>query len=350
MEIVRLEERQKWDKIVTLFNNYDVYYLNGYVRAFALHGDGIPVLCYYNTDEGRAICVLMVRDIAKDINFTGKIPNSKYWDAVTPYGYGGFLTEGNIDYELLNEEFLNTLKELGIISVFYRFHPVLANADSLSGGVSLVPMGKTIAIDLSSPEIIWNNIISKNRNMIRKAEKHGVEIFHGKNRELLKIFRNIYNATMDHDQAVPYYYFTQNFYDSINDDLHDNYEIFYAVYNNEIISMAIMIFANGYLNYHLSGSKFEYRHLAPTNLLLYKAALWGYENGLRIFHLGGGIGSGEDNLYKFKSAFNRISDYRFVVGKSIVNEEAYKTLLTLRAFTQEQEENISFFPKYRATI
>ncbi|MDE7190191.1 MAG: GNAT family N-acetyltransferase, partial [Muribaculaceae bacterium] len=132
--------------------------------------------------------------------------------------------------------------------------------------------------------------------------------------------------------------------------LYDNYEIFYAVYNGEIISIAIMIFANGYLNYHLSGSKLEYRHLAPTNLLLYKAALWGHENGLRIFHLGGGIGSGEDSLYKFKSAFNRTSNYRFVVGKSIVNEDVYNRLLNLRTFTPEQEKNISFFPKYRATI
>lgn len=36
-----------------------------------------------------------------------------------------------------------------------------------------------------------------------------------------------------------------------------------------------------------------------SGLKVYKAAIWGCEQGFRTFHLGGGVGSGEDNLYKF---------------------------------------------------
>ena len=155
---------------------------------------------------------------------------------------------------------------------------------------------------------------------------------------------------MEHDNAEAYYYFDNKFYNSIDNDLKDNYEIFYAVFNGEIIAMSIMIFANGFMNYHLSGSKYEFRNLAPSNLLLYKAALWGMENGMRTLHLGGGLGSEEDNLYKFKAAFNRNSDYRFSIGKMIVDYQKYDYLLSLREFNQGQLEHISYFPKYRGNI
>lgn len=82
--------------------------------------------------------------------------------------------------------------------------------------------------------------------------------------------------------------------------------------------MSIILFANKQMHYHLSGSVMEYRNLAPSNLLLYKAALWGCEHGYKTFHLGGGVGSGEDNLYKFKAAFNKNSNYQFSIAKYIL--------------------------------
>ena len=57
------------------------------------------------------------------------------------------------------------------------------------------------------------------------------------------------------------------------------------------------------MNYHLSGSLGDFRSLAPTNYLLYESALWGCANGYRTLYLGGGVGSSEDNLFKFKRAF-----------------------------------------------
>ncbi len=292
----------------------------------------------------------MIRDVADDPLFKGRIPAGKYRDAVTPYGYGGFVFEGDTDKTLLSEELISALKENGIISVFFRFHPVLANATPFTDALDVIPLGKTIALDLESADTIWANITSKNRNVIRKAEKSGVVIRHGKGKKMLNEFRNIYNTTMEHDNAEPYYYFGEKFYDSIDDYLNGNYEIFYASYNGETIAMSIMIFANGYMNYHLSGSRYEYRNLAPSNLLLYKAALWGMEHGMRTFHLGGGLGSGEDNLYKFKAAFNRNSDFRFAIGKMVVSKEKYDRLMGLREFTQEQSAGISYFPQYRYKI
>ena len=350
LSIVNITDKELWDSVVIIFPKADIYYQRGYVEAFRLHGDGEPMLILYESERCRGICVMMKRDIADDAHFKDLIPPGKFFDMITPYGYGGFLFDYSPDLEgreLINSELWTTLEREGAIAAFFRFHPVLENSSDSKNLLDIIDLGHTIALDISSPEVIWENIISKNRNMIRKAEKSGVEIKHGKGMDLLDIFKEIYDETMHHDQAEDYYFFERKFYESIDSDLHDNYEIFYAVFENEIIAMSIMLFSGNQMHYHLSGSRYEYRRLAPSNLLLYKAALWGNEKGFKTFHLGGGVGSGEDNLYKFKAAFNRNSNFRFSIGKKIINEEKYNYLTGLRGFTEEMIKSASFFPVYR---
>lgn len=184
--------------------------------------------------------------------------------------------------------------------------------------------------------------------MIRKAEKSGVVIKHGKGMELLDMFKKIYEETMLRDNATAYYYFPRHFYESINSDLADNHEVFYAEHEGRIISMAIMIYAGACMNYHLSGSLTEFRHLAAGNLLLKEAAEWGCRNGFKTFHLGGGVGSGEDSLYKFKAAFNRNSNSEFALGRLILDQQRYNHLVELRRGDETFNENSRFFPLYRS--
>lgn len=342
ISICSIKDKERWDGIVKDFSRYDVYNLSGYVKAFMIHGDGDPQLFYYETEDLRAIYVYMKRET--DIK--------GYYDSVTPYGYGGVLFEGDTSEENLQtfwKAYVEKMQAEGFVANFVRYHPVLANAIPMKSISTVIDLGKTVAVDLSSEEVIWTNIISKNRNMIRKAEKNGIEICHGKGMELFKDFKRIYNATMEKDHAEAYYFFGDAFYESIHRDLYDNYEMFYAVLNGEIIAMSIMLFANDQMHYHLSGSMIEYRNLAPSNLLLYKAALWGCEHGYKTLHLGGGVGSGEDNLYKFKAAFNRNSDYQFSIGKEIFDQKKYDELVALRA-KQDSEFNSesNYFPLYRS--
>lgn len=342
IELFDLAHSEEWDNKVMSFTNYDVYYLSGYVRAFHLHGDGDPYLLYYEVDGLKAIYVYMRRPTAIE----------EVYDSVTPYGYGGVLFEGDTSEKNLMAFWKAYVEEMGkehIVDNFVRYHPVLKNAEPMKSVSNVIDLGKTIAMDLTSPELIWDNIHSKNRNMIRKAEKNGIVIEHGQGMDLFDKFIKIYNATMDKDHAEEYYYFKRPFYESIHYDLQDNYELFYAKLEDKIIAMSIMLFANGRLNYHLSGSDMEYRNLAPSNLLLYKAALWGSEKGFKTFHLGGGVGSGEDNLYKFKAAFNKVSDYQFSIGKQVFNQEKYEELVKIRKESDLNfDETSHYFPLYRA--
>lgn len=341
IKVFDISQAEVWDEVVKSFSNYDIYYLCGYVKAFHVHGDGEPQLLYYTSDGIRAIYVYIQREITEGV-----------YDIITPYGYGGILFDGDVSEKKLLSfkiDYRDYMIEKGVVDNFVRYHPILNNAANMRFISTIIDLGNTVAMDLSSEDIIWNNITSKNRNMIRKAEKNGVEIMHDRSLDLFEDFMRIYNSTMDKDNAEDYYYFEKEFYYSIHNDLYDNYEMFYAVYEDEIIAMSIMIFANGHMHYYLSGSLSEYRNLAPGNLLLYKAALWGCQQGFDIFHLGGGVGSGEDNLYKFKAAFNKNSDFQFSIGKEIFNQEKYNELVNDRIDKDPLfDYNSSFFPLYRS--
>ena len=335
-------QTEQWDAIVRSFKDYDVYWLNGYVKAFQIHGDGEPLLIYCEVESARGINVVMKRDVYNDARFKDRIPQGRYFDFSTPYGYGGWLIEGT-NTEPLFQCYENWARENGIISEFARFHPMIKNHALCAGSYEVVRLGEIVHMDLCSPEGIWNNITSKNRNMIRKAIKNGVAVYNGRFPNIYEKFREIYNQTMDKDSAEEYYYFEPEFYNSILVDLEDNAQVFWAEKDGKIIAASILIGANGYLNYHLSGSLAETSSFAPGNLILYKAAIWGCINGYRTFYLGGGVGSGEDGLFKFKRSFYKGELNHFYIGKKVFIQEKYDELLGMREPTDS-----GFFPGYRA--
>lgn len=342
LTVYTLEQSEQWNAVVRSFKEYDVYWLSGYVKAFKIHGDGEPLLINYEGSNVRGINVVMKRDVAKDERFRGKIEEGKYFDFATPYGYGGWIIEGENTEELF-EAYERWIEKNGIISEFVRFHPMVKNHTHSASFYEVIQLGEVVHMDLSSPEHIWNNIISKNRNMIRKAIKNDVKVYNGRFPEIYEKFRTIYNGTMDKDDAEEYYYFKPDFYTSVLEDLPQNAQLFWAEKEGQVIAASIMIGANGYLNYHLSGSLREFSTLAPGNLILYSAAMWGCANGYRTFYLGGGVGSGEDSLFKFKRAFYKGDLNHFYIGKRIYDQEKYDELLGLRA----EIENPGYFPKYR---
>lgn len=351
IQVITIKQNELWDSIIRSFKNHDVYYLSSYTKAFQIHGDGEPILFYYEDQNLKAMNVVMKRDISLEKEFNDKLPMEAYYDVTTPYGYGGFLIEGTITEEglrTLNDKYIALCKDNGIISEFVRFHPILNNIYNLENIYDISTLGKTITMNLTSEELIWDELTSKNRNVIRKARKFGVEIYWGRSEELYTEFIGLYNATMDKDNATDYYYFEKDFYKSLLHDLKYNSLMFYAVYEGQIIAMSIILYANQQMHYHLSASDRKYQYLAPTNLLLFEASCWGCENGFKTFHLGGGLASKEDNLFKFKKAFNKHSNSHFSIGRKIFNQEKYDELLSIRRENSGFIAESEFFPKYRA--
>jgi len=344
LTVYTLEESEQWDAAVKSFSEYDVYYLSGYARSFALHGDGDPLLFWYRSENLQGIHVVMKRDVAKATCFAGKLPEQTYFDFCSPYGYAGWLTEGTGDADQLMAEYDDWCRENHIAAEFVRLHPCMPQPAFLQTHYQVVPLGNTIAMELDSPEYIWSNLSSKNRNMIRKAQKNGLTTHQANTPESYAVFQELYRQTMDRDQADAYYYFAPAFYDCLRQQLKDNCRVFYTTTaDGEVASAAIILNANQRLHYHLSGSRKDLQHLAPTNLLLYEVAAWGSENGYKTLHLGGGVGAKEDSLYAFKKAFFRGAPKQYCIAKRIIDNTTYNKLVELRG----EINNRGFFPAYR---
>ena len=118
----------------------------------------------------RAINVIIKRDLADYPPFVGKIEKNTLFDTTTPYGYGGWLIEGE-NYSALQAAYEDFCQKEHIICEFVRFHPLLENWRGLDELYTEIQLGETVFMDTSSEETIWNNLTSKNRNMIRKARK-----------------------------------------------------------------------------------------------------------------------------------------------------------------------------------
>lgn len=349
IRIINIDQEVVWNDIVKSFKKHDVYYLLEYVKAFAIHGDGVPELIYFDNDNLKAMNVVMKRDIAEDELFRNKIDKNTYYDYATPYGYGGFLFEGdysNKDIEELNTAYMELCLKKNVISEFVRFHPILENYKYNETLYDVYELGNTVTLHLNSKEEIWNKMNKKNRNVIRKAIKSGLKVYWGRDEDLFIKFKELYDQTMDKDHADDYYYFKENFYSSICEDLKDHALLFYAKLNDKICAMSIILYGNKSIHYHLSASDKNFLQYAPTNLLLYEVACWGGENGYDTLHLGGGLGSKQDNLYKFKKAFTKDEDTIFAIGKKIFDEQRYHILYEKITNKISTKEN-GYFPEYR---
>lgn len=342
IEVIEFKEKERWNQVVRSFSNYEVYNLNGYLSGLFKHGDGEPLLFLIEEGDNRAMNIVFKRDIAQAPNLKGKIKENEFFDLASPYGYGGFVVENELTEKMI-EEYSSYCAQNGIICEFVRFNPMLNNQEYCSSFYETIFLGNTISIQLDSEEYVWNNFSSKNRNMIRKAIKEGVEVKHTNEKWIINKFMELYNQTMDRDGATDYYYFKEDYYETFNDELASEHEIFYAVKDDEIIAAAIMMFANNNVHYHLSASNMTGRKYAATNLIISETAKFGVQNGYKGFHLGGGVGAAEDSLYSFKKAFNKNEPKEYYIGKKIFDKKMYSELVSI----SEVPDGNNFFPRYR---
>lgn len=334
MECIVVDEKQKWNTIVQQFNNWDIYYLNEYARALQIHGDGIPFLIVHEEGENKIAYVVLQQDISVLPYFTGNIASNQYFDWTTPYGYGGPLIQGDITEDWMRD-FVDKLtlwcKQHKIITQFLRFHPLLNNQQEMTFVSDVISQKKVVYIDTTSKEIIWKNMTPNNRNMVRKAEKNEISIFHDTG-QYLDVFLEIYEGTMRMHDASDYYLFPKEYFKYLIEEMNENVVFFYAKYQEKIISASMFFYNEKFMHYHLSGTLPEYRKLASANMLLTKAAEWAAEHGISMMHLGGGLRN-EDSLLDFKKHFNRNGMLDFFIGRNIFDKQKYKELVQIRKKT-----------------
>lgn len=332
IELIKYNDAKRWNDIVCTYDKKDIYYMCEYAVSFMENEDGVPYLLNYEGDGCRLCYPVIEKDIAEFSVFHGSIDKGKYFDWNTPYGYGGPLSDISRLTPWQQNEFKKELyqlaKERNIVSQFIRFHPLLQNQLVCDEVIENVYIKDTIFMNLTTQEDLMVQMDPKNRNLIRKAIKNNVEIYHD-NGKYIDEFMQVYGVTMDRDNARAFYYFPKSYYEYLKKHMTEETEFFYAIKDGQLSAASIFFYNENYMHYHLSGNYIEYRTFAPTNLLIYTAANWGREKGIKALHLGGGVGI-EDSLFHFKKQFNKNGRIGFYIGRNIFLPEIYRELLNKR--------------------
>lgn len=316
----------------------DIYFTREYMLLYENNGDGVGQLFVYCEDDNVAIYPYLLNEI------DGYDLLENYFDIQTAYGYGGPLIS-NLDESFrtnFEQEFLKYCLENNIVAEFVRFHPYMENQNVFKEKMDVIHNRMTVCLDLE-PTIdeIWKNSInSKNRNMIRKAEKNMLYIDYEKD---IKAFRELYEGTMDKVSATGYYYFEDSYYEEMMND--DHYRMISVKKDNRIIASAIFMCFGYYMHYHLAGSDKAYLSYAPNNLLLWEAIKYAKKEGCQLFHFGGGLEDDIENpLFKFKSAFSK-QYLDFYIGKRVHNQKIYSSLI--KSWEEKNKKEARLLLQYR---
>ena len=334
-----------WNNYLNLFSpeTKDIYYFEEYVNLYKSAQE--EPLCMVALENDK--CMLFPF-LQREFQYC----NKKYYDFETPYGYGGPI------FNVYDETFINnSLRKLfheftqnNYIAGFVRFHPLLQNYSQFDTIGQIIFDRKTIAIDISLPEEdIWmKEIHTKNRNVIKKAQKNGLEFIVDNEFEHLSQFISLYDSTMNKLSADDFYYFKDTYYTSLKNTLRNS---FLGLVKKEetLLSAAIFFYCGPYGHYHLSGSNQDFLNLSPNNFMIYKAAIELKSRGVKHFHLGGGTTSNEnDSLFCFKSRFSN-HQYQFVIGKLIFNPTIYQILCDnwMKRYPEKVDHYKHFLLKYK---
>ncbi len=296
----------------------DIYFTEDYVK---LYEDG----------NAKAVC-LVVNDNDNFLlmPFIQRYIYDSYYDFETAYGYGGPITNSDDISWISNalKSGIQYLKEKGFVAGFIRFHPVLKNAELCRNLFKVIDDRFTVSINTEeTPDSIWaNQIISKNRNMIRKAEKNGLTFEADYEFKELDAFKNLYNTTMKRLDAEDFYFFDDKYYENYVKAFNGKSFLGLIKKDDLIVGAAMFMYDNIHGHYHLAGSNREYTTFGVNNLLLWNTAKELHDLGIKNFHLGGGTTSSvEDSLFKFKNSFSKNLN-QFSIGKLVINEEIYDKL------------------------
>ena len=302
------------------FNFPDIYFTPEYGKACEYSDNAEWELCSYKD----LIYVYLKRPIEYE--------SVTYYDLITPYGYSGYYYENKETYIEFIPIFRENAQKRNYITEVLRQNPYL-NINITDYDIIT---SKTIyGIKIIDFNYYFKTILNgKKRNMFTKALKNNYSF------ELLKITKNtlkynfvsLYFKNMKKVNASKYYYFNNNYFNSL-EKINNSYLAICKDIDNNIIGTSIIYKYNNKIHYHLSCN--DNSSNCITDFLLMNIIK---QIGInKLFILGGGLKDG-DGLSKFKKKLSN-KEFKYTIYKNIINNDIYEKL------SKKTESN--FFPSYR---
>lgn len=318
---------------------HDIYQLPAYADVSAGHEVGTAQAVLVEDGNRWLLLPVVIRTI-----------DTSARDATSPYGYPGPVGSDTGDPGFLASALVEAgraLRDVGAISLFVRFHPILNPVLPVGVG-TLVDQGETVTIDLDLPlEVIWQQTRENHRRHVKQALRAGHLATLEEGEEAFLVFQRLYSDTMARLGASPYHRFDRAYFDRLREGMGDR--LWVAVVNIAGRTAAAGLFLReaGFVQYHLSGTDAQYAHHQPTKLMIHAVTRWAKERGDRWFHLGGGVGSAADSLLHFKAGFSPLR-HRFVTLRMVLDEDEYRRRVRFHDPALDPGDASGYFPAYRA--
>jgi lipid II:glycine glycyltransferase (peptidoglycan interpeptide bridge formation enzyme) len=185
----------------------------------------------------------------------------------------------------------------------------------------------------------------KVRKNVKRANKNELKIIIENAGAYLDDFLKIYYSTMERSNAETEYYFSREFFETMN-GMKDNIMYFHVMYDNKIISTELVIYGSENCYSYLGGTNRDYFELRPNDFLKYEIIKWAKEKGLKNFVLGGGYGA-DDGIFQYKTCLAPNGIVNFYIGRKIFDMKTYDYLVYLRSEKNPGCIESKYFPKYR---
>jgi len=323
----------------------DVYFTPGYGRAATVGDCGEWLLL--EAFDGAWQVPLILRSL---------VDGAK--DATSPYGYSGVYASPSLPPAQVQQAWsatADTLRKLDVISVLLRHSPLVPQAPKFPGQRSIISEHPTIVLEPADALSGWSDMAGTCRTRTRKAMKNGYtgDVRPAASEDLAPggDFRLLYEQTMRRLDAAPMYFFGDSYYRELLDGLGPHLLIAEVRDHAGVVASSALLLRQGQrLHYHLAGSNVDDSRMGSNNLMLWTATQYAADQGLRQFHLGGGI-SQRDSLFRFKRTFGG-RELKYEVTGLIVDHGLYKAQTRRRAdecrIATGKALAPDFFPAYRA--
>jgi len=353
--LIPASDEAAWLAALQCCGDSDIYHLPQYHLLAERMGEGSPFLFFFQQDGAGAALPFLLRPVATVDGLEG----SPLFDMTSVYGYPGVVTslgkndEGASEFRAaFQSRWLKLLQDLSVVAFFTRTNPLLNNSWLLQGVAEILPLSSTVAVDLSASEEEQLEGMTKGHKYdIRKSRKLGVVVEEDPSFHNIDEFMAIYNETMTRNGARDNYFFPRNYYLELKERFGDSIKLYFARQNGRAVSASMFFLSGRIIQYHLSGTPAEHFSLNGGKLILDEVRKYGAQNGYAWLHLGGGVGSSEDNLYRFKAGFSK-TRLTFEIVRLIVDEEKYSELCKRRherlGILFSGRSRSGYFPSYRA--
>jgi hypothetical protein len=328
-----VKDAAAWNDALANAETPDFYYTYEYHQICAAEDGSEPVMVVYEHGRDFAILPFLQRNV----------PCSSASDGVSVYGYCGPVSKVTNATDA-TAAMLNALKGLGIVSVFVRLHP-LFELDPIARGLGeVVPLGTTVSVDLARPhDQQVAGYRGSTRREINKLRTQGVTCYWDRELVHLAEFVNIYHETMTRVGASSSYFFDARYFNRLVIADAFNVRLYVCSAGGRTICGGLFSFYGDIVQYHLSATDAAWYRMTPNKLMIETVRSAATELGMKVMHLGGGVGGRQDSLFRFKAGFSK-SFHRACALQITVDPEAY-ALLCKRHNTARDNQ---YFPAYRA--